>query len=342
MYMNNKKISLIIVIAVIVIILGYFAYSLFVKQPETLPTPGVNTPVTKTVDPKNAAYSIDGLSFMLKNGVSETPIKDSAAVVKTAYFGNEVSADMNGDGAADTAFIMTQQSGGSGTFYYVAAVLSTKAGSIGTNAILLGDRIAPQTTEFKNGQIIVNYADRRPGEAMSVVPSVGTSKFIEVQGQELREVVANTGTNPPSATFNLNKSFIDSKQGITYAYPETLSIKYFHLQPWLQTAKLEIATKAFACLEGKSVAGETKAMTINGKGYCVTTAGDGAAGTIYTTYTYAVPVFNTKVASLSFTVGHVTSCSVYEGTVDQAPCEKETFDPNVLADQIISTLKLNK
>jgi hypothetical protein len=346
MYMN-KKTLLIIVIAVVVLISGYFVYAMLVKPTgvATVPvtnTPAANVPVAKAVDPKNASYVIDGASVALVNGVSEVPVPDSASVIKTAYFGNEVKADMNGDGVDDSAFILTQQTGGSGTFYYVAAALSSKDGYAGTNAILLGDRIAPQTTEFANGQIVVNYADRRPGDAMTVAPAVGTSKYVEVVGQELREAVANTGTNPPAATFNLNKTFIDSKQGITYAYPETLPTKYFHLQDWLQTAKLELSVKSFSCMEGNGVTGKTASVTINGKGYCVTTSSEGAAGTIYTTYTYAVPVFGTKVAALTFVIGHVTSCTVYGGTADEAACDQETFDPNALADQIISSIKLNK
>ncbi len=342
----NKKTLLIIVIAVVLLILGYFTYSLFVKTTNEAAEPGVNAPAVNApvaaVDPKNASYAIDGKTVTLKNGVSEVMIPGSSETVKTAYFGNEAKADMNGDGVNDVAFVLTQQGGGSGTFYYVAAALSSKDGAVGTNAILLGDRIAPQTTEYKNGQIVVNYADRRPGDAMTVAPSVGTSKYIEVMGQELRETVGNIGSNVPHATFNLNKTFIDSKQGITYAYPETLPTKYYRLQDWLGTAKLELSAKSFSCMEGNNVTGKTSSVTINGKGYCVTAASEGAAGTIYTTYTYAVPVMDGKVAALTFAIGHVTSCTVYAGTADEAACNKETFDPNALADQIISSIKLNK
>jgi len=58
----------------------------------------------------------------------------------------------------------------------------------GTKAIYLGDRIAPQTTEFRNGEIIVNYADRRPDEPFSTIPSVGVSKYFKVVDGELREI----------------------------------------------------------------------------------------------------------------------------------------------------------
>jgi hypothetical protein len=70
---------------------------------------------------------------------------------------------------------------GTGTFYYVVASLQTPSGYTGTNAIFLGDRIAPQTTEIKNGEIIVNYADRKPTDPMSAQPTVGVSKYFKIQ-----------------------------------------------------------------------------------------------------------------------------------------------------------------
>lgn len=106
----------------------------------------------------------------------------------TRYFGNEARGDFNGDGKEDIAFLLTRTPGGSGTFYYVAAALGADNGFVGTNAVFLGDRIAPQTTEFRDGNIIVNYADRKPGEPMTASPSVGTSKRLKVQGGQLIEV----------------------------------------------------------------------------------------------------------------------------------------------------------
>jgi hypothetical protein len=137
-------------------------------------------------DYKNATYTIEGQPVTLTNGVSETAAAPgSASKITTRYFGNEAKGDLNGDGIADIAFLITQTGGGSGTFYYaVAALQGSDGGYRGTNAILLGDRIAPQTTEIRDGQLIVNYADRKPGEPMTSSSSVGVSKTLSVaQGQ---------------------------------------------------------------------------------------------------------------------------------------------------------------
>jgi len=130
-------------------------------------------------DYKNIAYEIEGQSVKLTNGISGT----------TRYFGNEIVGDLNGDGTGDIAFLLTQNPGGSGTFYYVAVALKTTDGYQGTNALFLGDRIAPQTTEIRNEEVIVNYADRKIDEPMTTKPSVGVSKYFKVINNKLVEAI---------------------------------------------------------------------------------------------------------------------------------------------------------
>ena len=140
-------------------------------------------------DYKNGTYMIGGQPVELVDGVSEISVSSSSASkIVTKYFGNDALGDLNGDATPDAAFILTQNSGGSGTFYYVVAALMFADGYYGTNAVLLGDRIAPQTTGIKDGQVIVNYADRKEGEPMTAKPSVGVSKYFKVEGEMLAPV----------------------------------------------------------------------------------------------------------------------------------------------------------
>ena len=187
--MKNKII--IASFGLVIILVGFFAIQYGGKK--------ISDKADKAISPKDATYIIDGQSVTLKDGVSvasSTP--DSTSTITTQYFGNEVTHDFDGDGRPDTAFILTQNTGGSGTFFYVVAALNTADGYVGSDAVLLGDRVAPQTTEMSQNKstpdvIIVNYADRKAGEAFTVQPSVGKSIWLKLDTKTMQfgEVVQN-------------------------------------------------------------------------------------------------------------------------------------------------------
>ena len=177
----NKN-TWLVVFAVVIVIAGAYVY---LRNPQPI---GTTTP--SGFDPLNATYTVEGQQITLVNGVSEVSlpgIKDPTVATKTTtkIFGQPVVGDLNGDGRADAAVFITQDSGGSGTFYYAVAAINTGNGAQGTNAIFLGDRIAPQNIEIKNGQIIVNYTDRKAGDSFADQPSVGVSRYMTVQGSAL-------------------------------------------------------------------------------------------------------------------------------------------------------------
>ena len=134
---------------------------------------------------KDIAYEIGGAAAKLGSKTYIAP--GSTAEIVTNYFGNEAKGDLNNDGAEDVGFFITQTTGGSGTFYYAVAAIKKGEAYEGTNAIFLGDRIAPQTAEIRNGILIVNYAERRAGDAMTVSPSMGKSKYLEIRSGKLEE-----------------------------------------------------------------------------------------------------------------------------------------------------------
>ncbi len=148
-----------------------------------------------TSDPKNITYTIDGTTVTLVNGTAVTTAgTGSTSQITTTYFGNEIKGDLNGDGTSDTAFLITRNTGGDSTFYYLAVALLVNGKYEGTNAILLGDRIAPQSTEFRDGEVIVHYSDRASGEPMTTNPSVGVSRFFSVKDGKLVEDIKTTTT----------------------------------------------------------------------------------------------------------------------------------------------------
>lgn len=147
-------------------------------------------------DPQNATYLIDGKAVTLVNGVAEVEAAPgSAAKQVTRIFGNAVDVDLNGDGVMDSALLLTQEGGGSGSFTFVAGALHMPDGYLGTNAILIGDRVAPQNINIdpsNPAQFIVNYADRKPGEPMSTQPSQAVSKWFKLENDMLVDVTPAT------------------------------------------------------------------------------------------------------------------------------------------------------
>jgi len=143
----------------------------------------------KKTDPLNVAYTIQGKEIHLRNGRHEVEVAPgSATKSKTAVFGAPVYGDIDGNGDADAVLLMTQDPGGSGTFYYVAAALLQNGIYRGTNAVLLGDRITLQDIRIRNGIIVANYADRPPDEPMSASPSIARSKYLMFKNSELTEI----------------------------------------------------------------------------------------------------------------------------------------------------------
>ena len=179
-----KKYYISVIILILVLVVGFIIFKPYSHEGE------VGNQVL-TQDYKNATYIINGQPVTLSNGLSEVEATPgSATKIITRYFGNEVKHDLNGDGREDVIFLLTQETGGSGIFYYVVAALNTPKGFIGSQAYFLGDRIAPQTTEMDEGVtamgtkrqnvIVVNYAVRLPGEPFTTQPSLGKSTWLKL------------------------------------------------------------------------------------------------------------------------------------------------------------------
>lgn len=160
---------------------GYLNFSIWMLNQRDATTPAPSAQAM--FNGKNTTFTIDGKSVTLVNGVSEIPTAPgSASKIITRYFGNDATGDLTGDGLPDTAFLVTQDTGGSGIFYYVVVAIQTTSDYKNTNAFFIGDRIAPQSTYIPAGsqELQVNYAERKPGEPMTAQPSVGTTLFLKV------------------------------------------------------------------------------------------------------------------------------------------------------------------
>lgn len=146
------------------------------------------------VDPFNAGYKIEGQWIKLENGrFEEVSAPGSATKVKIAFFGDPEYGNLDKDSDKDAVVILTFDPGGSGTFYYAAAALKKNGRYIGTNAVLLGDRVLLKNITIRNRVIIANFADRHPSEPMAKGPSSWQSVYLMVKDGQLAKLTLKPG-----------------------------------------------------------------------------------------------------------------------------------------------------
>ncbi len=157
-------------------------------------------PSADGVDPLNATYRIDGREVRLVNGRAVESVAPSVKTkTKIVVCGQPVYGDLDGDGQRDAALLLVLDPGGSGTFYYAAAARYENGTYRGTNAVFLGDRIAPQEVAIRDGILEVSYAERRPDEPMSTPPSVGRTMHLILRNGALVNL-PTSGFFPPRYT----------------------------------------------------------------------------------------------------------------------------------------------
>jgi len=150
----------------------------------------------------------------------------------------------------------------------------------------------------------------------------------------------------PGENKDLWKATTDEKTGVTFQYPETLLTTYIHTQDW--PPQVQVLNEPFTCTEAGSEtarAGKTEKRFVDNREYCRTSIVEGAAGSIYTQYAYAFPLYSTgstqadrKTVVFTFTT-RATQCGNYDET-DRKACEgeRETFDLDSVVDRMARSI----
>jgi heat shock protein HslJ len=191
--------------ALIVAIIIFYALSFTTKKAPVIVQPVTTSPVI-TNDVRNLTYTIEGENFTVVNGLAVKSAKDGVGgKITVQIFGEPTLGDFNGDGVKDAAVLLTKNAGGSGTFFYAVLGISNNGVYYPTNALLLGDRIAPQTINVEKGRAVYNYAERKATDPMTTKPSVGKSLYVQYDAQSgtIGEFVKNFEGEANPATMNL-------------------------------------------------------------------------------------------------------------------------------------------
>jgi heat shock protein HslJ len=132
------------------------------------------------LNPENATYTIDGEIVALQDGsFSKKTAPGSATITNVSIHGDPIYGDVDGDGDDDAIVILVKDPGGSGTFHYSAIAVNTDSGFIGTDAILLGDRITLQSIRIERRRAKVEFLTRSVDESFAVEPSHARSIHLQ-------------------------------------------------------------------------------------------------------------------------------------------------------------------
>ncbi len=179
-------------VVALLMLTGFFIYFFMFVLMKTQPDETLEISKMEKTDPLNTTFTFSGEPITLTEGIFERPVAPGSASREIfRAFGAPEYADIDGDGDEDAVLYLTRESGGTGTYFYIGAALKDGTSYQGTNAMFLGDRIAPQTIEIRGGEVIANFAERYPGEDFSVPPSLGRSVWIhyDPQTEEIGELV---------------------------------------------------------------------------------------------------------------------------------------------------------
>jgi hypothetical protein len=143
----------------------------------------------RACDPWNASYLVEGRSVRLTAGRAVTDIIPGAASrTTTNLFGSAAFGDLDEDDRTDAAMIVARDTGGSGTFFYAAALLDRGDTCQGTNAVFLGDRIVPRDVSIRNAVVAVRSLERRMDQPMSAAPSLPFTRYLVIEKNRLTEI----------------------------------------------------------------------------------------------------------------------------------------------------------
>jgi hypothetical protein len=94
------------------------------------------------------------------------PFVEGGASRPSLALQTQALGDLDQDGVADAALILAENSGGSGTFIYLAAVLNEEGLPVNTSTILLGDRVRVQSLQVLDGRIVVMALTHAPDDPL--------------------------------------------------------------------------------------------------------------------------------------------------------------------------------
>jgi hypothetical protein len=162
-------------------------------------------------DLEEATYRTDSLpagEATLEDGEFRTPAAPGSATEIVILLGESAVGDLDGEEPDDAAAITIEQTGGSGTFYLIHALLSEDGELRDAGPVFLGDRIRIVSVAIEGREVVVELLDRPPDAPFAQEPTVEVTRRFALEGGALAEVGAADGTG--GAAFACDASLPDA------------------------------------------------------------------------------------------------------------------------------------
>ncbi len=124
------------------------------------------------------------------------PFDEGGASRPTVTLIDELIAygDLNGDGQQDAAVLLLENSGGSGDFIYLAAVINDNGNARNVATQLVGDRVRFRNLEISSGSITADTITTADGESVAQ-PSLKMHLAYQLQGDKLVQLSSESQGN---------------------------------------------------------------------------------------------------------------------------------------------------
>ena len=182
-------------------VIGHDASGFTLKESELVPVASV------LYTAPAQGLSLQALGSATYQGVYEEPVQltegtytgepfvEAGASRPTVMFVDQFVAygDLNGDGVGDAAVILAENSGGSGVFVYLVAVINQDGTPVNVATQLLGDRVDLKSVIIKDGEIVVNMITQGPDDPFCC-PTMEVTQSYRLEGDQLIEQTSFAGT----------------------------------------------------------------------------------------------------------------------------------------------------
>jgi hypothetical protein len=138
------------------------------------------------------------------------------------------------------------------------------------------------------------------------------------------------------------ETFVSYDKGISFKYPEKFPAKYIYPEYWPPRISASAEKNTLDCpvtSAESSLPQRIILKTINNQIYCIRALSEGAAGSVYTDYSYSY-ILDDRIITVNLVLRY-PGCSNYDDR-RKTECEQErqTFDLDNIIDQITQTVQL--